>query len=50
MRQLFQDDTSEAVILVDATNAFNSLNREAALHNIKYFPGNSSNQHIQLIQ
>ena len=36
MRQLFQDDTSEAVILVDDTNAFNSLNREAALHNIKY--------------
>ena len=37
MRQLFQDDTSEAVILVDAaTNTFYSLNREAALHNIKY--------------
>ena len=35
MRQLFQDDTSEAVILVDATNTFNSLNRKAALHNIK---------------
>ena len=36
MQQLFQDDTGEAVILVDATIAFNSLNREAALHNIEY--------------
>ena len=33
MQQLFQDGTCEGVILIDATN---SLNREAALHNIEY--------------
>ena len=32
----FQSEDSEAVLLVDASNAFNSLNREAALHNIRY--------------
>ena len=34
MRHIFQSPESEAVLLVDATNAFNSLNRLAALHNI----------------
>ena len=32
MRQIFDD--AEAVLLVDASNAFNNLNRTAALHNI----------------
>ena len=32
----FQSEDVEAVLLVDASNAFNSLNREAALHNIQY--------------
>ena len=32
----FQSEDVEAVLLVDASNAFNSLNREAALHNIQF--------------
>ena len=35
MRRVFEDDSTEAVMLVDAENAFNNLNREAAIHNIK---------------
>ena len=34
MKHIFQSPESEAVLLVDATNAFNSLNRQVALHNI----------------
>ena len=36
MKQVFEDEDTEAVILVDASNAFNSLNRQVALHNIQY--------------
>ena len=32
---LFHQDETEAVLMVDASNAFNSINREAFLHNIK---------------
>ena len=35
MRQVFEEDDTEAVILVDAINAFNLLNRQAALHNVQ---------------
>ena len=34
MRNLYCDDRSEVVHLVDTSNAFNSVNRQAALHNI----------------
>ena len=36
MRRMFEDEETEAVLLVDASNAFNALNRKAALHNVKY--------------
>jgi len=36
MRSVFESDTTDAVILVDAANAFNRLNRQVALHNIQY--------------
>ena len=35
MRESYQDDDTEAVLMVDASNAFNCLNRQAALHNIE---------------
>ena len=35
MHQVFADDETEAIILVDAENAFNNLNRKAALNNIR---------------
>ena len=34
MSSLYQDDGTEAIILVDAKNAFNNLNRKVALLNI----------------
>ena len=35
MRKLFDDPDTEGVLLVDAKNAFNTLNRQAALWNVK---------------
>ena len=35
MQYMFQDDQTDAVIFVDARTALNSLNRQAALHNIQ---------------
>ena len=36
MQSAFQNNDTEAILLVDASNAFNSLNRQAVLHNIRH--------------
>ena len=36
MKEIFCLDTTDAVVLVDASNAFNNLNRNVALNNIQY--------------
>ena len=35
MREIFESEETDGIILVDASNAFNSINRQAALHNIR---------------
>ena len=35
LNQIMDTEETEALLLVDATNAFNTLNRQAALHNIQ---------------
>ena len=35
VRALYESDETEAILLIDASNVFNSLNRQAALHNIQ---------------
>jgi len=38
MCRVFSEDNTEAVLLVDASNAFNSLNCQTALHIFGYYP------------
>jgi len=35
MRSIFDDDETEAVLMIDASNAFNAVNRQVFLHNVK---------------
>ena len=35
MRQLFEDEDTEGLMIIDANNAFNNMNRQVALHNIQ---------------
>ena len=35
MCSIFQEENTEGVLLIDASNALNSLNRQVALHNIQ---------------
>jgi len=35
MHSIFNDESTKAVLLIDAANAFNSVNREAFLHNVE---------------
>ena len=36
MREIYQEEETDAILLVDASNAFNCLNREAMLNNVQY--------------
>ena len=36
MRDIFAEEETDGVLLIDASNAFNTLNRQALLHNIRH--------------
>ena len=36
IREIYEEECTDAVLMIDASNAFNCLNREAMLHNIRY--------------
>ena len=35
MRKIFEDDETDAVLLIDASNAFICMNRKVAMHNVQ---------------
>ena len=35
MSQVFEEEGTDGILLIDASNAFNQMNRSAALHNIQ---------------
>ena len=35
MHTIFESDDTDAILLINASNAFNTLNRASALHNIR---------------
>ena len=50
MRQFFAEPEVQGALLVDASNAFNTINRQSALHNIKSIcppPLPDTHEHIQ---
>ena len=48
LRRMYNDKHTEGILLIDASNAFNALNRKAALHNIRYTCPEFSNYLINL--
>ena len=55
LREIFEENETEAVLLVDASNAFNSMNRQVMIHNtfilcptIAVFTSNCYQQNIRL--
>ena len=36
MHYVFNDDNMKGILLIDAENAFNSINRKVILHNLKF--------------
>ena len=45
MKNIFEDDETEAVILADASNSFNLLKRMFSLHNVQVFCTKFSHTH-----